>query len=321
MGKLRCFFCLMIIGSTASGQQQGSFSSATLYNPLRQVGWMPNESGSHVFALHRSQWLGFQNSFSDPSSAPVTDLVSFVTEINSSPLGYTGLQLRRDKLGAITNTSISWLGGLRFSLKRATWAVGLQPTIIFQNLNSDLLRSIQSNDPVLNGLVSENDVRDTRYDLNFGTSLVGRKYKIGIGVSNLLNSKSTFTSDSVTNVTKSLFSLNFGVTKKLAYRLNFIPEIAIRTDMSSFSGEVNALFQYKSDYYLAASYKHLEGVTLAFSMAVGENKLIRFGTAFDLVAFNTRGKAFLSSEFFIKYGLPNIKIGSKKPVKTPRHPS
>ncbi|MFY0653336.1 MAG: type IX secretion system membrane protein PorP/SprF [Cyclobacteriaceae bacterium] len=312
------FFGIGISGISWA-QQDVQFSQYML-NPLfYNAGWAGVDGTSHIAAMHRTQWLGYSSSFDGDGGAPSSQLVSFSTPVKFKEKDFgVGVNLINDRLGPLANFSTEIAVAYHMKVKRGQLSLGIKPGFISQTVDFTQFRFNDPTDP-LNVGTKESQVA---LNMGFGAYYTTKQYSIGLGVNHLLNPSFDFGLGSQSSEFQNKMERNFNIsgeyTYKVAYNLVFKPSILFKTDLNNYSFDLSGIAVYDDKIWGGASYRDNEALILLMGYSFLDDNKMRVGYAFDYVVGEQKAKQPTSHEIYIRYNLPNISTGGKKPIRTPR---
>jgi type IX secretion system PorP/SprF family membrane protein len=280
------------------------------YNPA----WVGTEQTAFATIQFRSQWTGYQSSFDGKGGAPVTQLFSAGIPIRSS-ITAIGFNVVNDHIGPVNQFQMSVPLSYDIETRRGQLTIGLSPGVYSQTQNFNELRF---NDPsdVFNVGTSETQ---TKPNLGAGVlySFQSELY-IGLSANNLFEPNFDFGLDSLTNTKDRSYSLMAGFERRITRNLSIKPSLMIRSTVNVTTFDVNILFTMFDKAWAGASYRFEEAVVFMVGYSVLPDNRLRFGYAIDYIIDESNAKQTTSQEVFIKYSMPELVIGGKKQVKTPR---
>ena len=312
--KWLVFALSMLSGIVLSAQNDIVFShyifNPTYYNPA----YIEKASVSHAMLQFRSQWTGYQASFDATGGAPLTQAFSTIVPLNSNFSGF-GVIATNDQIGPVNNVIAGIPLAYTMKSRNANYTVGLMPMLYSQVLNFNLLRFVNPQDPLNVG------TREVQFKPNMNAGiLMSHKSGLSIGVSALNVFEPTFDYglDSLSSRLARSYSVISAADVTIGRKLTLVPSVHVRTDLNTFSFDLGALVYIQEKAWGGLSYRYGEAITFFAGYSIlGDNKL-QIGYALDYVIDEQNAKQPTSQEFFIRYNLPNLVIGGRKQVKTPR---
>jgi hypothetical protein len=92
----------------------------------------------------------------------------------------------------------------------------------------------------------------------------------------------------------------------------------LRSDLTTFTGEVGALAFYKENLWVGLNYRHEDAVALLAGINL-PNTSLRLGYSLDYIINGLAAKSVLSHELLLRYSLTAPKKGKRSIVRTPRY--
>ncbi len=280
------------------------------YNPAT-VGIDQNASVSFVY---RNQWVGYVPTDPTQGGAPNTQLLNFSLPAVGLPIAGLGINVSSDRLGPVTNVQVQASTAIKFNLRYGSLQLGIMPGLYFKSIGSDLDFNDNKNEP-LASVAGESQVK---FSLGGGIYYqhANGSY-LGLGVLNSLEPNFDFGVQSSNNLEQRTFVLHGGLQYNVGSSFSLMPNVNLRSNLSSLTADVGALLYYKSRLWSGLSYRLEEAATLYLGYALLQNKL-KVGYAFDYIVQNRNAKSNTSHEIFIRYNLPEFVLGGRKTIKTPR---
>ena len=308
----------LLAGLSAVGQNDFFFNHYMLNPSYYNPAWVGIEGEAFVAGHHRSQWSGYSSSFDGTGGAPSSQLVSFVVP-SEGPLSGFGLSVSNDQVANLSNLQARFSFSVARDFRFGKISVGLMPTMFSQSLDFGQLRPVEPEPGILQGRASQ-----VRPDLSAGLYLKSnRNYFIGFSVINLL--KPTFdygtqlsAGGGLNHSIASSYLISAGTSLGILRDWVLKPTTLIRTDFNSYSFELSGMLVYQDKAWGGLSFRRLESITLLLGYSFLPNGQLKFGYSFDYTIHDREAKAPTSHEIYIRYDLPNLMLGGRKPVKTPR---
>jgi len=105
---------------------------------------------------------------------------------------------------------------------------------------------------------------------------------------------------------------------KITSDLSLESSLLFRTDFKSSSFDLSGILFYQDRIWGGLNLKRSEALGLLAGYSFLEDNKLNVGYSFDYVLVERDLKQPTSHEVFVRYKLPNIVIGGRKAVKTPR---
>ncbi|MGB3466172.1 MAG: type IX secretion system membrane protein PorP/SprF [Cyclobacteriaceae bacterium] len=306
MKRFLIFACLLI--TFTSYAQQDPFFSHFALNPLQyNAGWIGAEKTGYLTLQHRSQWLGYPQ-----GDAPTTQHLSFAVPFIGKISGFA-LNIVNDAQGPFGRFEAKIGAGYNVDTRTGTFSIGLMPGIISQSINSDLI-PVEPGDPA----IPLNGQSELKANLDAGIVYTAKKgYYIGVGFNNLLAPDFSFGATGE-NVIERSFAVSAGIEYELNRDVDIIPTVLVRTDGKTYTMDIGAIAYLRDKLWGGITYRLEESANLLIGYNLLKDNALKVGYSFEYVIQNQDAKQATSHELFVRYNLPNILIGGKKPVYTPR---
>lgn len=312
---MKCFkivFLGLVFLSLEVKAQNDFFFTHYMFNPSYfNAGWVGVENESKLFAIHRNQWAGYSATV-DPGGAPTSQLVSLVVPARIGRITGLGATFINDRVA--DNSSIEGRLSIatNFNVRKGTLVFGISPALSVRSTTSNF-RAVDSGDPNIPDGSSQ-----AKPNVHAGlVYLTNSGFSFGLSADNLLTPNFDFGTESENEVPLqyALFiSKTLGVSRDLLFR----PSLLIRSDLTSYTFDIGGLFLYQETMWAGLSFRRSESISLLVGYSFLEDKKLSFGYSFDYVIEEREAKEPTSHEIFIRYNLPNLILGGKKAVKTPR---
>ena len=299
--------------------QKDFFFNHYMFNPsYYNPAWVGSEKEAFAAAHIRSQWVGFSTSFDGSGGAPASQLVSIVVPWEGTISG-TGLAISNDQVANVTNLQARFSIAVSKTYRFGQLSFGLMPTLFSQTLDFGQLRPVEPEPGLPQGKESQ-----IRGDLSAGIYYQSsRDFFLGVSAINILEPSFDYgiqfnDSTDLVNAVERNYMLVAGTDLRLNRYLTFRPTTLIRSDLNSFSFELSGIFTYQNKMWGGLSFRRSEALTLLIGYSFLENNRLKFGYAFDYVVDDREAKQPTSHEIYLRYDLPGLRFGGRKPVKTPR---
>ncbi len=298
---------LLFVSFNGYAQQDPFFSHFAL-NPLQyNAGWIGAETSGYVTLQHRSQWLGYPQ-----GNAPTTQHLSFGLPFTGKLSGF-GLNIVNDSQGPFKRFEAEI--GLAYAkkLRKGSFSIGIMPGVISQSINDDLI-AVQPDDP----FIPSNGVSELKPNLDVGLVYTSDNgYHVGLGINNVIAPSFNFGTNG-NNVLERSYTLSGGINYQVNKNVKIVPTALVRTDLQTYTLDVGALVYLKEKMWGGVTYRLEESANLLLGYSFLKDNTLKFGYSFEYVIQNRQAKQATSHEIFVRYNLPNLLIGGKKPIRTPR---
>jgi type IX secretion system PorP/SprF family membrane protein len=312
------FFLLVImgIGSVSRAQQDPQFSLYMLNELYNNPAYAGVEGVSKLQLIHRSQWLGYNPSFSsDDGGAPTTQVFSFNTPILKFRSG-AGLHVVNDNIGPQNNLQILGSYAYHLELQGGKLSFGIRAGVYSQSINFNKYRPVDINDP----LIKEGKETQFRPDMGIGVYYKKEKYYAGVSLNHILKSSFNFgiSTDSLKNALENHLVVTGGYIYDLNYDIKLEPSVIVKSDFNTYSFDVTVVGTYREKFSAGLSYRQSEAMVALFGVSLLKDNALYLGYAMDYVIQAQEAKQKTSHELLLSYTLPALSGGGKKVVRTPR---
>ncbi|MCB2378738.1 type IX secretion system membrane protein PorP/SprF [Hymenobacter sp. BT635] len=315
------------IFSTAFAQQQPQFSHYGFNGMYLNPAYAGIKGQGDITTLGRYQYLGYDGSFDDGGS-PQTYALSASLPVAAIG-GGVGLSIFRDKIGeaSITNVQLSYSK----HIKVGEGMLGLGVQGILNHLGKGEYRTA---DERVDNSVPRNG-SDQKFDTGIGVWYESDKLYAGLSANNLLRSEYRFKSVGGENSAKAIGEnhayLTAGYNIEATSSVVVTPTVLVKMVLpgkfgdnnkfnlqnNSYEGGVRATINDK--FWGGVGYRYDESITGLLGMSFAKDNALRFGYAFDFIAFNQDARAFSSHEIMLSYRLPKPGLATRPAIRTPRY--
>ena len=307
-------------------------------NAYLNPGYVGVEPLSRGTFLHRTQWLNYRGI--DKGGAPSTQMLSFSHPmkilksyfINSG----VGGVITYDRLGPFRSLTAKGTFAYQFRLKNESLiSFGARFGVVSQGIDGSLLRAVDSDDAVVDGLKSSGKVNQLKPDADVGVWYNTRKYYAGISVFHLTSSTFNYNKSAINSKQSRHLYLTGGYHVGLAQDIILTPSALIQTDFAETTANYGVLANYQKHKYWAGvtfrqsisqkevgeSGKRLrnDDVVVLVGLSLLKDKALRIGYSFDLVTQGVSAKERTSHEIYLSYVFPFQGADKFVPLKTPRY--
>lgn len=304
----------VIMSLTSTGQNDITFSHY-LFNPVYyNPAFVGKANVSHAILQFRSQWSGYQPSFDNSGGAPLTQALTAVIPLEGKISG-VGIQATNDQLGPVNNIIVGIPLAYSFSQGNSNLSFGVNPMIYSQVINFNLLRFVNPSDPFNVG------TRESQLlpNVSAGAAYTNNKgLTMGLSVLNINQPTFDYGLDSLSNRLLRSYSLISSYDIRITRNVLVTPNLHFRTDATAFTFDMGGIVNYKQKGWAGLSYRYAESLSFFVGYSVLEDNKLQIGYVLDYVIDEQQAKQPTSQEFYIRYNLPNLVIGGRKQVKTPR---
>tara|TARA_Y100000589_G_scaffold138393_1_gene132416 strand:+ start:2132 stop:3037 length:906 start_codon:yes stop_codon:yes gene_type:complete len=290
---LLCFFAF-----NSKAQQDPQFSQYIFNNLSFNPGSSGSESAILATALHRSQWVGFED-------APVSTNFSV-----QSPLsilnGGVGLNILTDKIGQNEFLSLNLSYAYQHEIYGGKLGIGFSVGVIQDEIDGSSIIT-QEPDPSIPSSV------DKASGLDFGLGLFYSSEKLYVGVSSKhLNEPTISTSVDIINF-KRHYYLTSGYIHSLNDKFDLKPSILIKTEGVTSTVDLTSLLEYNKKLWGGVTYRPSTRAVILLGMNINED--LRFGFSYDVPTISVSNSG--TFEFMLGY---SFKIDYNKVVKGFKNP-
>ena len=298
MKRYFLLFLLFFFAFNSKAQQDPQFSQYIFNNLSFNPGSSGSESAILATALHRSQWVGFED-------APVSTNFSV-----QSPLsilnGGVGLNILTDKIGQNEFLSLNLSYAYQHEIYGGKLGIGFSVSVIQDEIDGSSIIT-QEPDPSIPSSV------DKASGLDFGLGLFYSSEKLYVGVSSKhLNEPTISTSVDIINF-KRHYYLTSGYIHSLNDKLDLKPSILIKTEGVTSTVDLTSLLEYNKKLWGGVTYRPSTRAVILLGMNINED--LRFGFSYDVPTISVSNSG--TFEFMLGY---SFKIDYNKVVKGFKNP-
>ncbi|MFY0607935.1 MAG: type IX secretion system membrane protein PorP/SprF [Cyclobacteriaceae bacterium] len=314
MKRLLTIFCCVFIANLAYAQNSFFFGHY-MFNPTNlNPSWSGAENTGYVAFQHRSQWAGYATSFDGSGGAPNSQMLTLGVPVRNLPISSLGLNVVTETLGALTNFQALLPITYSRQLAKGNLHIGIAPGVFSQTQNFNLFRANDPNDDLIQG---GREVQ-TKFNMSAGVLFQSKKnWFLGLGAVNLMQPGFDF-GKSIENKQKISYSLIGGYTLSISEVLEIGPTILIRTNTVSSTFDLGGIMTLNQKMWVGLSYRKSESAIIYLGYKLLQDNRLSVGYSFDYVIQNRDAKAATSHELFLRYDLPDLVLGGRKRVVTPR---
>lgn len=299
----KILFGLLTIGTCSISAQQIALNSQYMFN---EFSFNPAVAGTKNFApltfSFRRQWMGI-------NEAPVTQNLSFHSFIGKNT--GAGIQVYNDVSGPTKRTGVSATFSYAIKTSDATkLSFGVSGSATQFMMDRDKMNTEIPDDIA----VQNNSFNELIPDFNFGAYWYGERHFVGVSGYNLLQSTNDLF-DLTTVVTNTLDRTIFahaGYLFPVGESFAIEPSVMTRYMFNSpFSFDGNVRFILKDKYWLGASYRMNDAVSIMIGADLG---VMDFGYSYDLGMSGLASYNNGSHEIFV-----TAKLNKDKKNRSPWH--
>ena len=298
MKRYLLLFLLFFFAFDSKAQQDPQFSQYIFNNLSFNPGSTGSETAILATALHRSQWVGFED-------APVSTNFSV-----QSPLsilnGGVGLNILTDKIGQNEFLSLNLSYAYQHEIYGGKLGIGFSVGVIQDEIDGSSIIT-QEPDPSIPSSV------DKASGLDFGLGLFYSSEKLYVGFSSKhLNEPTISTSVDIINF-KRHYYLTSGYIHSLNDKLDLKPSILIKTEGVTSTVDLTSLLEYNKKLWGGVTYRPSTRAVILLGMNINED--LRFGFSYDVPTISVSNSG--TFEFMLGY---SFKIDYNKVVKGFKNP-
>lgn len=256
----------------------------------------PGAAGSNnamcVTSLHRQQWVGFGE------GRPQTTLFSFDMPL-AEILG-VGLNINQDILGFQKDLNIGANIAYRMELDPGMLGIGLGLGVINRAIDGNWI----TNESLNGGTIYEDAAiphmeSKTAFDMNFGATLVGEVYWVGVSATHLLKPTINFEVD-----LPSYISRHYYLTGGYNYALpnpsfDLLASALVQSDGSTMEFQINAKMLYNKSFWGGVSYRYNDAIVPMVGVHLING--LSFGYSYDIVTSKVGSYTSGSHELMVRY--------------------
>ena len=298
---MKKYFLLLLLYFLAfhiKAQQDPQFSQYIFNNLSFNPGSAGSEQAICATALHRSQWVGFED-------APVSTNLSV-----QSPLsllhGGVGMNILTDKIGQNEFLSLNLSYAYQIEMASGKLGIGLSVGVMQDGISGSGIIT-ENPDPS----IPTSDEKGSGLDLGMGLYYNSDNIYVGIS-STHINEPTISTSIDIFDV-KRHYYLTAGYIKELNEKINLKPSILIKSEGVTTTVDLTSLLEYNKKLWGGVTYRPSSRAVLLLGMHLNED--LKFGFSYDLPTTNVSSSG--TFEFMLGYC---FKIDYNKVVKGFKNP-
>ncbi|MEM0938545.1 MAG: PorP/SprF family type IX secretion system membrane protein [Bacteroidota bacterium] len=309
----KLLFVFLFLAIQLGYGQNEFFFNHYLFNPTYfNPAWAGVEEQAFAAVHHRTQWAGYDATF-DPEGAPTTQMLSAVVPVEGKLAGF-GLTIVNDRTGPLTSIQARIAITTSFTLRQGKVFLGLMPSLNVASLDANFRPADNQPDP----FIPSGNESQYRPNLHAGLVFQSKKeYFVGISVENILQPGFSFGTEAENNIEP---NHNLFFTKFLRIARDFIlkPSLLVRSDLNSYSLDLTGVLEYQEKMWGGLAFRRAESVSVLLGYSFLKGNKLKAGYSFDYVVQERDAKEPTSHEVFVRYNLPDLILGGRKAVKTPR---
>ncbi|MFM9825944.1 type IX secretion system membrane protein PorP/SprF [Flavobacterium sp.] len=282
-------FVLMFTAVVSHAQQDAQFTQY-MYNTINvNPAYAGSRGALSIFALHRTQWVGFDG-------APVTNAVSVNTPLNGSNLGL-GVSLINDRIGPTHENTVS--ADLSYTIPTSETfklSIGVKGTANLFDLN------ISELDPLDQGDESLQNYNKFTPNIGAGIYLHSDKAYVGFSIPNFLETNRFSDSNNDVKIFKEKvnYYLIGGYVFDLNSYLKFKPAfISKLVEGAPLQMDISGNFMFNDKFVVGVAYRWSAAMSAMVGFQVSDGLYIGYG--FDNETTNLKNYNSGSHEIFLRY--------------------
>lgn len=298
MKKYLLHLLLLLFVIKSNAQQDPQFSQYIFNNLSFNPGSTGIEQSISATALHRSQWVGFED-------APVS--TNFTVQSPISLLnGGIGLNILTDKIGQNEFLSLDLSYSYHFNLSDGKLGVGISFGVIQDEVDGSNIIT-QDPDPSIPSSI------DKASGIDLGLGLFYNSEKLYVGLSSKhINEPTIATTLDIIDI-KRHYYITSGYIHVLNDKIDIKPSILAKTDGVTTTVDLTSLIEYNKKLWGGVTYRPSTRAVLLLGMHINED--LKFGFSYDLPTTNVSSSG--TFEFMLAY---SFKIDYNKVVKGFKNP-
>ena len=298
MKKYFLLFLLFSFALHSKAQQDPQFSQYIFNNLSFNPGSTGSEEAICATALHRSQWVGFED-------APVS--TNFMVQSPLSLLhGGIGLNILTDKIGQNEFLSLNLSYAYQIELPSGKLGIGLSVGVIQDEIDGANIIT-QNPDPSIPTSI------DKASGLDLGMGFFYNSEKLYVGLSSKhINEPTIATSIDIIDI-KRHYYLTAGYIHGLNEKLDLKPSLLVKTEGVTTTVDLTSLLEYNKKLWGGVTYRPSSRAVLLLGMHINED--LKFGFSYDVPTTNVSNIG--TFEFMLGYC---FKIDYNKVVKGFKNP-
>lgn len=312
--------CIMLIAcNTVYGQQNAQFSHF-MFNPMfYNPGYAGMDGVARFSALHRTQWLNYQPTFSaDPSGNPQTQLITFNMPLLKINSGF-GVNIVHDQVGLLRQTLAQASYSYHVNVGGGKLGIGVRAGIF--NLGTKAGYRVNDETDATYQALNQNQ-SDLKPDFAAGLWYKHSKFFGGLGVYHIVPQKFNFGIENLDNTQVRHYYITAGYNYEVNYNFILTPSILYKAGDFSSKGnsfDINLMATIENKYWGGISYRQQDAATLIAGLSMLKDNSLKLSYAFDLTVPSTEAKKPTSHEIMLAYVIPVELKGAKPIIRTPRY--
>ncbi len=297
----------------ATAQNNMHFSQYMLNPSYLNPSWIGQQEQGQLFLQHSTKWLGYTTSFDGSGGNPNSQLFTLTVPVKNFIISSAGVNFSNDMLGGISNINLEIPISVPVRLKNGVLNVGVAPGVFTQSMNADF----RYNDPG-DSKIPVGGVIQSKPNLSAGLFYQARNnWFLGLGVINMIQPGVDYGLE-IVNKQSLTTSIHGGLEMVVRDEIKIQPNFIVRSDFYSYSFDIGVNTSINEKIWAGLSYRDQEALVFMVGYGLMQNERLKVHYAFDLVTSNREAKSSTSHELILSYSLPELVIGGRKSIKTPR---
>lgn len=274
--KIVLIFGLLLLTTTVFAQQEPFYSifwnNPSTYNPATT-----GEQSKYFGAInYRNQWENIRTKGNPWDISALFELR--LDSINSA----FGVNYRYEQLGLEKSNHVGFNYSYHINLRGdRKIGIGISPTLMTKKF--DIYRFAAIDDPPQDSSIPQEKRKLSFFDVNTGVSYLSKRFRAGIGVTKILETKDLIGDRAYQNQRHLFTNISYDFLMQGNFKL--IPQFRFATDFSSRIYEASLIAKYKNRYWIGGSYRSEVAFGILAGIDIAEK--VRFGYAFDYYRNNT----------------------------------
>lgn len=304
--KYLVYIAFLFCSAHVFGQQEALYSQYAYNQYAINPAYAGSRNSFSGVALHRSQWVGIEG-------APSLQTFTIHSPLSKTSLAY-GLNVSRETLGPLTNSTVNMSLGYHINFKKAKLSFALRGGIYHTILNRDLLTFKDVTDAFNTGGRESTLVPN----FDFGTYYYTDKFFAGLSINHLTNETLRFESFPEDNNLRLNTHIYFhsGYVFDLKRKMKFKPTVLVKlTEGAMPNIDIAANFMFYEKFWVGVSLRNTSSINFLTEWNIKD--YFRIGYAFDYSINKLMDYNAGSHELFLGFDF-NLK-SSKTTIVSPRY--
>ena len=304
--------CIFATIDLSFGQENPFFGmymySKSFYNPA----CVANQSTAHFQLQIRTQWLGYSPTI-EQGGAPNTQMAGFEVPIKKLITG-TGVLMVSDQTGPINRLIVQIPISKKVSFLKGTLSFGVAPSLVHYRQSPDW-RYREPDDPLISSKTEFQSIPNFSLGIYFQSK---SKYFYGFSMMNIFNPNFDFGYSSPINRVPRDYNFLFGRVFSFSRNIEVRPSLVLRSNFIGYTYNISCNFEVSELILGGVSFRNQEAVAFNVGSKLMKDKFLLI-YSMEFIVNNQKAKSATSHEICMRYALPSLMLGGKKPIGTPRH--